>query len=46
VLAVPQLNVVLDGVRRSPCTDEPIAPHALVWPDGHELLPVAQGDAA
>jgi predicted phage baseplate assembly protein len=45
VLAVPQVNVVLDGVRRPPCTDQPIAAHALVWPDGHELLPVEQGGA-
>lgn len=45
VLAVPQLDVVLDGFRQAPCADQPIAPHALVWPDGHELLPVEQGGA-
>jgi predicted phage baseplate assembly protein len=45
VLAVPQLNVVLDGVRQPPCTDRPIAAHALLWPDGHELLPVEQRGA-
>lgn len=45
VLAVPQLNVVLDGVRLPPCSDQPITAHALVWPDGHELLPVEQGGA-
>jgi predicted phage baseplate assembly protein len=42
VLAVPQLNVVLDGVRAAPCGDQPIATLALVWPDGNELLPVAR----
>lgn len=40
VLAVPQLAVVVDGVRHAPCTDVPIAPNTLPWPDGHLLLPV------
>ncbi len=40
VLAVPQLAVVLDGVRYPPCTDVPIPPNTLPWPDGHLLLPV------
>lgn len=45
VLAVPQLVVVLDGVRYPPCTDVPIPPNTLVWPDrnGHVLLPVPGG---
>jgi predicted phage baseplate assembly protein len=43
VLAVPQLAVVLDGVRYSPCTDVPIPANSLVWPDGHQLLPVPEG---
>jgi predicted phage baseplate assembly protein len=45
VLAVPQLAVVLDGVRYAPCTDVPIPPNTLVWPDGdgHVLLPVPGG---
>ena len=40
VLAVPQLTVTLDGVRYPPCTDVPIPPNTLPWPDGHLLLPV------
>ena len=42
VLAVPQLTVVLDGVRYPPCTDVPIPPNTLPWPDGHLLLPVPE----
>jgi predicted phage baseplate assembly protein len=42
VLAVPQLAVVLDGVRYPPCTDVPIPANTLVWPDGHRLLPVPE----
>jgi predicted phage baseplate assembly protein len=40
VRAVPQLTVVLDGVKHSPCTDVPIPPNTLPWPEGHVLLPV------
>jgi hypothetical protein len=42
VQAVPQLNVVLDGVRYPPCTDVPIPPNTLPWssPGGHRLVPV------
>lgn len=40
VQAVPQLNVVLDGVRYPPCTDVPIPPNTLPWPGDHHLLPV------
>jgi hypothetical protein len=40
VLAVAQLNVVLDGVRYPPCTDAPIPPNTLPWPDRHLFLPV------
>jgi predicted phage baseplate assembly protein len=42
VLAVPQLAVVLDGVRYPPCADVPIPPSTLPWPDGHLLLPVPE----
>lgn len=44
VWAVPQLNVVVDGVRYPPCTDVPIPPNSLPWPDpdGHLLLPVPE----
>lgn len=41
VLAVPQLIVAVDGVRYPPCTDVPIPPNTLPWPDGHLLLPVS-----
>lgn len=37
VRAVPRLAFVVDGVRVLPCTDRAITPHALVWPDGHEV---------
>jgi len=40
---VPQLVVVLDGIRYRPCTDVPIPPNTLLWPDGHLLLPVPEG---
>jgi hypothetical protein len=42
VQAVPQLNVVLDGVRYPPCADVPIPPNTLPWPapGGHRLVPV------
>ncbi|HEX5143949.1 MAG TPA: putative baseplate assembly protein [Mycobacterium sp.] len=40
VQAVPQLSVVVDGVRYPPCADVPIPPNALPWPDGHLLVPV------
>lgn len=38
--AVPQLNFVVDGIRSAPCDDVAIEPNALVWPDGHEIVPV------
>jgi predicted phage baseplate assembly protein len=40
VLAVPQLTVMLDGIRNQPCTDVPIPANTLPWPHGHRLLPV------
>jgi predicted phage baseplate assembly protein len=43
VLAIPQVNVVLDGRRRPPCTDTPISAHGLVFADRHELIPVPGG---
>jgi predicted phage baseplate assembly protein len=39
LLAVPTLNIVLDGVLRGSCQDCPIAADALIWPGGHELVP-------
>ena len=43
VLAVSQLAVTLDGIRRPPGTDVPLPPNALLWPDTHVLLPVPGG---
>jgi predicted phage baseplate assembly protein len=37
VRAVPSLAFVIDGVRVPPCEDRAIAPHALVWPDVHQV---------
>jgi predicted phage baseplate assembly protein len=37
VRAVPRLAFVFDGMRVLPCADRAIAPHALVWPEGHEV---------
>jgi predicted phage baseplate assembly protein len=37
VRAVPQLGVVLDGLRSSGCLDHELAPYALLWPDGHQV---------
>jgi predicted phage baseplate assembly protein len=43
VRAVPRLAFVIDGVRVLPCTDRAIAPHALLWPDGHEVAVELEG---
>ncbi|MFI5177703.1 MAG: putative baseplate assembly protein [Vicinamibacterales bacterium] len=40
VRAVPELTLVLDGVRSTGCADVAIAPHALLWPGGHAVVPV------
>ncbi|MER7049323.1 putative baseplate assembly protein [Streptomyces jumonjinensis] len=40
VLAVSQLALVVDGVRRTPCTDHEIEPNTLVWPERPLLIPV------
>ena len=37
VAAVHHLNLVVDGRRIAACTDHAIAPHALLWPEGHEV---------
>ncbi len=37
VRAVPQLGVVLDGLRSSGCLDHELAPRALLWPEGHQV---------
>lgn len=38
VLAVPRLNLIVDGRRVLGCTDFTPAPHALLWPSGHEVV--------
>ena len=43
VRAVPQLYIVLDGMRQPaepPCADQPISANALLWPGSHELIPL------
>ncbi|MEU6549150.1 putative baseplate assembly protein [Streptomyces sp. NPDC046915] len=40
VLAVSRLSLVVDGLRRPPCTDHAIPPHTLVWPERPLLIPV------
>jgi predicted phage baseplate assembly protein len=37
VRAVPQLGVVLDGLRSSGCTDHELARDALLWPENHQV---------
>ncbi|MEV5775797.1 putative baseplate assembly protein [Streptomyces antimycoticus] len=40
VLAVTRLALTVDGVRRPPCTDHPLPPHTLIWPERPLLIPV------
>ncbi|WP_419694221.1 putative baseplate assembly protein [Mesorhizobium muleiense] len=42
LVAVSGLNLVVDGVLRGRCEDYAIAEAALIWPTGHEVLPVAE----
>jgi hypothetical protein len=39
VRAVPRLELVVDGERFEECSDVPLRPHALIWPETHELIP-------
>jgi len=39
VTAIPQLNLVVDKVRQAACTDYFLPPHALIWPDSHQVVP-------
>jgi predicted phage baseplate assembly protein len=43
--AVPLLSLVVDGLRVPLCADRPIPAHDLLWPGGHELVPVRGGAA-
>ncbi|GAA3354276.1 hypothetical protein GCM10017744_011440 [Streptomyces antimycoticus] len=38
VLAVTRLALTVDGVRRPPCTDHPLPPHTLIWPERPLLI--------
>ncbi|MFN0251510.1 MAG: putative baseplate assembly protein [Kofleriaceae bacterium] len=40
VRAVPRLDLVVDGERISDCQDVALRPHALLWPEAHEVVPV------
>ena len=41
VEAIRHLTMIADGIRQPACTDFITAPHALVWPAGHTVLPSA-----
>jgi predicted phage baseplate assembly protein len=42
IVAVPSLNLVVDGVLRGACQDWAIPAHALIWPESHEVVPVGE----
>lgn len=42
LVAVSGLNLVVDGVLQGRCEDYAIAADALIWPAGHEVLPVGE----
>jgi hypothetical protein len=44
--AVPVLELVINGVSRGKCTQWALPDTALAWPEGHEIIPIAQGGAA
>jgi len=46
VRAVPRLNVIVDGVRYAECGERAIERLALIWPDTHQVIPVAEEDVA
>jgi predicted phage baseplate assembly protein len=46
LVAVQTLNLVVDGVARGACRDWEIGQHALIWPEGHEVIPVEAGGSA
>ncbi|HEX5736460.1 MAG TPA: putative baseplate assembly protein [Blastocatellia bacterium] len=45
VRAVPRLNIVIDGLRIPGCSDYPISPYSLFWPEGHEVVVVESAEA-
>ena len=44
VRAVPRLVIVVDGEPADDCADVAIPEHALVWPDGHQVIPATPGE--
>jgi predicted phage baseplate assembly protein len=38
IVAIPQLRLVVNGVRSRRCEDVAIPPHTLLWPAAHELV--------
>lgn len=46
VRAVPHLDLLVDGELADDCTDVAIPPHSLLWPDAHQVIPIAEGDFA
>lgn len=45
-LAVSGLDLVVDGVSRGKCRDWAVPEGMLVWPHGHEVIPVEAGERA
>jgi predicted phage baseplate assembly protein len=45
VRAVPQLHIVLDGLRQPTCQDVSIPPNTLLWPSNHQILLLEAGGA-
>jgi predicted phage baseplate assembly protein len=44
VSAIPRLILVVDGVRLRACTDVPLGPGELFFPQGHEVVPVEEDE--
>jgi predicted phage baseplate assembly protein len=42
LVAVSRLNLVVDGTTRPHCLDFPLPSGALIWPVGHEVVPVTE----
>jgi predicted phage baseplate assembly protein len=42
LMAVSRLNLVVDGTVRAHCLDFSLASSALIWPAGHEVIPVTE----
>jgi hypothetical protein len=41
IAAVPRLTMVVDGLRVGLCLDREIPANDLVWPGGHQIVPVS-----